>query len=415
MASPAEEPLEPTSRRTFLKIGIAGGVTAGGLGIGWWIKNRGNDSNGSSPFTELVRFIDSAIEEKTVPGAAIHVTHRGIKVFDRHWGTYCGRDRRDVPFDAEVSNMLYSVSKFLTSTVVIMAKQAGLVDYDAPVSMYVPEFQGGARDEVTIRHCLTLASGMPSFPLGSLSTDDLWKAGLKRVCESEPRWKPGSKSEYHNIVGHLLAAECVRRRAGMRSWTAICKEFLFDPIGAASLTFELPPATVPLALTPQPEKLPATVPGFEDFSAGHPGAGAIGTLDDVAKVVKLHMQEGRWEGKQLIDPALIREAHTVQYAKEILAVQLKGTKAEHKSWGLGVLLRGDGPDDPGYRDYGFDGRTFPGVFGQNGISVIMTVADPSISAAVVFLTTDSPKPATRTADLWNGVTERAFKAVEQLG
>jgi CubicO group peptidase (beta-lactamase class C family) len=199
----------------------------------------------------------------------------------------------------------------------------------------------------------------------------------------------------------------------MKSWDSICKERLFVPLGAKSLSFELPPERTPLVLSPQPAALPSRVPAFEDFSPGHPAGGCTGTIGDVLKVMNFHLQGGRWNGKTLIEPELFKEMHTVQFAKQIAEAQKAGIAPPFKSWGLGVLVRGTGPDDPGYQDYGFDGRSTPSMFGQNGITTIVTAADPTLDAAFVFATTDSPKPESKTVELWNGVSKRVFDALSQ--
>src|SRR5262249_26888384 len=197
MTSPSNRWPEPGSRRAFLiRCGIAAGVTGGvGVGVGLWLRERGRKDAGASPFDDLVEFIEGEINRKTVPGAGVMISQHGQTVLERSFGTYCGQEQRFIPFDKSVVNLLYSVSKLISSTVIAMAKQAGLIEYDAPVSQYVPEFKGQGRDDVTIRHCLTLSSGIPSIPLGSVATEDTWQAALKVVCSLEPRWKPGSRSE----------------------------------------------------------------------------------------------------------------------------------------------------------------------------------------------------------------------------
>jgi CubicO group peptidase (beta-lactamase class C family) len=365
----------------------------------------------AAPFGALVDFVEQAVKANTIPGAGLMFSRHGKTLLERYWGTYCGREKRGLPFDGSVFNIFYSTSKLITSTVVVLAKQDGLVEYDTPVSRYVPEFTGGGREAVTLRHCLTLSSGLPNLHFDSVLTEAEWKAALKMVCGTTPRWPPGSRSEYRNITGHFLAAECVRRRSGMKPWGAISRERLFDPLGAGSLTFELPPAGAAFALSPQPRSLPSNRPGFPNFSPGHPAGGCIGKLGDLMKVLQLHLQRGQWDGKAIMQPAIFKEMHTVQYAQEIAQAQREGKKPAHKSWGLGVLLRGSGPPDQGYRDYGFDGRNAPGVFGQEGIHTVMAVADPTLDAAVVFVVTDSPNPMGKTDDLRNGVTKRAFEAV----
>jgi len=99
---------------------------------------------------EAVSFVERELDAGTFPGAALVAERGGRTILERYWGTYCGADRRDVPYDGSVVNMLYSFSKGIAATVVVMAHQDGLIDYDAPLVTYVPEFAGGGKDGITI-------------------------------------------------------------------------------------------------------------------------------------------------------------------------------------------------------------------------------------------------------------------------
>jgi CubicO group peptidase (beta-lactamase class C family) len=194
----------------------------------------------------------------------------------------------------------------------------------------------------------------------------------------------------------------------MKPWEIICQELLFKPIGAESLTFKMPGKQIPVSITPQPPEGPYNPAGFNDAIAGHPAGSAFGTCADLLKVLHLHLNRGVWEGKTLIKPETLKEMHTVQYSAEIDSATKAGKPPAHEKWGLGILLRGTGPAQPAHGWFGMGDVETPGVFGHAGIDTIIAVADPEQDVALVFLTTDSPKPSAKVSPLRSGVVAKAF-------
>ena len=101
-------------------------------------------------FERAAGFIERELAAGTFPGASLLVARNGDQLFERHWGTYCSTTQRDNPLDAGVHHMLYSFSKGVSATAIVLAHQRRLIDYDAPVRAYVPEYCGGFKDGTTI-------------------------------------------------------------------------------------------------------------------------------------------------------------------------------------------------------------------------------------------------------------------------
>jgi len=344
---------------------------------------------------KAVRFIDRKLEQGTFPGAALVATRHGRTFLERYWGTYCSPERRENPYGGRVVNMLYSFSKALSATVVVMAHQDGLVDYGEPVSTYIPEFTGGGKDAITIRHLLTHSAGIPVAPFACVTGEDRWNAFLEDLCVAEVAWRPGSKTSYHAVTGMFIAAEAVRRVSGMKSWQAICRERLFRPLGADSFTFDVPPTSTRVALTPQPDELPCPLDVDHWPFLGHPAGGCFGKVTDIMKLLHLHLAQGAWQGRQLIAEDAWREMHRLQYQEQIDAARRNGYRPVHEYWALGWLLRGATAE----HFFGFGDCMSERAFGHAGIDTVMTVADPATGLAVAFLTTDSPKPEKDTTRL----------------
>jgi CubicO group peptidase (beta-lactamase class C family) len=277
------------------------------------------------------------------------------------------------------------------------------------VRTYLPEFTGGGKEKITLRHLLTHSAGIPSVPVGRADTEEAWQAAFQLLCAASTEWEPGSKTQYHGLTGMFMAAAVVRRLNESKPWERICKERLFTPLGAKSLTFELP-TDAPLALTPQPKEPPKQLRDVFPY-AGHPAGGCFGTPADALKVLQLHLNGGTWHGKRLLSEKALAEMHTVQYRKEIEQARAAGKTPVHEPWGLGPLLRGDGPPGGGHGWFGFRDQASPGVFGHAGIDTVIGVADPATGNALFFVTTDSPKTNPKTVELRNGVTNRVFAAL----
>lgn len=345
-------------------------------------------------------FVAAEVEAGTVPGACLVATRDGRCFLREYWGTYCDGERRDAPFSGDVVNLLYSFSKVVSATVVVMALQDGLLKLDVPASKYIPGFTGGGKDGITLRHLLTHAAGLPGLQLGRAATEEQWQQCVEAACEAEVEWEPGSRTAYHGVSGLFLAAECVRRVSDMTPWQDICGRRLFEPLGTQHLSFALPAEGTPVAVTPQPAALPFPPDAERLAFLGHPAGGAFGTPDDMLKLLHLHLNEGAWEGKQLIQPEAFREMHRVQYAGEIAAAAAAGQPQLHEFWELGWLRRGSTRE----HWFGFGDQTSERTFGHAGINTVIGLADPESNLALAFLTTNSPPSDEETVRLRNTVT-----------
>jgi len=107
---------------------------------------------------------------------------------------------------------LASLSKQFTAMTVMMLKEEQKINYDDPVSKYIPELSSYAYG-ITIRHLLTHTSGIPDVgDLGidnpALTNTDVLKALMKK--DAPTLFRPGTKYQYSN-TGYMLLATIVER------------------------------------------------------------------------------------------------------------------------------------------------------------------------------------------------------------
>jgi CubicO group peptidase (beta-lactamase class C family) len=121
--------------------------------------------------------------------------------------------------------------------------ERGLLDVDAPVAKYWPEFAAAGKETLPVRYLLCHKAGLPAIreqmPRGSLYDWDAMAAALART---EPWWEPGTKHGYHAVTFGFLVGEVIRRVSG-KSVGAYFRDEIAKPLGvdfhiglAASMT-----------------------------------------------------------------------------------------------------------------------------------------------------------------------------------
>jgi len=358
----------------------------------------------------VAEYFERLLAEGRFPGVALVCTRYGKLFYESYLGTWCSTTRRDNPLDARPWHMLYSFSKVVSATVIARLHQEGRLDYDVPVKEYIPEFAGGLRDEITLRTLLTHSAGIPGVPLAAVDTEERWQEAVETCCKYEPEWPPGTRTAYHGLSGLFVAAEAARRVSGGRTWEDLCREKLFAPLGGG-FTFEKPQESEPVALTPQPEKLPCELSSKHYKLLGHPAGGIFGTPHAMLKLLNLHLEGGVWQGERLLAESEVAEMQRIQYAEAIARAKAEGRTPTHENWGLGWLVKGDSPN--GW--FGLGERLSPQAFGHAGIDTVIGVADPATGLALACLTTDSPGDAAFTSEFRATVSNLVTEALEEAG
>jgi CubicO group peptidase (beta-lactamase class C family) len=136
--------------------------------------------------------------------------------------------------------LMASITKPMTATAVMLLSDRKQLSINDPVQKYIPEFTGGERNRVTIKHLLTHTSGLPDM---LPENNELRKrhAPLKdfvaATCKTPLLFSPGTKVQYQSM-GVLLAAEIVERISHHRLSDFLHQE-LFQPLGMKHTTLGL--------------------------------------------------------------------------------------------------------------------------------------------------------------------------------
>jgi CubicO group peptidase (beta-lactamase class C family) len=164
-----------------------------------------------APGFEAVR---RAFEENFVRrgelGAACAVYHRGAKVVDL-WGGYCDRGRRR-PWREDTLVLVFSVTKGLAAMAMAVANARGMIDYEAPVAAYWPEFAQNGKAAITVRQLLGHEAGLCAIDerlTPATMADPRRLAAV--LAHQAPAWQPGTRRGYHYLTIGWCQDELIHR------------------------------------------------------------------------------------------------------------------------------------------------------------------------------------------------------------
>ncbi|NBM18155.1 serine hydrolase domain-containing protein [Streptomyces sp. GC420] len=162
-------------------------------------------------------------------GAAVTVLLGGEAVVDL-WGGWADRGRTR-PWERDTVVNVWSTTKGPTALCAHLLSDRGLLDLDAPVAEYWPEFAAAGKENVLVRQLLSHRAGLAGLrePHTAAELYD-WKLTTDRLAATEPWWEPGTVSGYHAITYGFLVGEVIRRVSG-RMPAAFLREEITGPFG----------------------------------------------------------------------------------------------------------------------------------------------------------------------------------------
>ena len=158
-------------------------------------------------------------------GGSVAVLVDGRPVVDV-WGGHADA-ARGTPWHRDTITNVWSVTKTMTALTALTLTERELLDPDAEVARYWPEF--GAKD-VLVRHVLSHTAGLPDWP-GTVAELYDWTAVTERLAGLTPQWTPGTEAGYHSLTQGYLVGEVVRRITG-RSVGEFFAAEIAGPLGA---------------------------------------------------------------------------------------------------------------------------------------------------------------------------------------
>lgn len=320
-------------------------------------------------FSSVFELLRHAIAQRAFPAASLAVTDRGKLVALRSIGRFTYEaDAREVSSTSIFD--LASVSKVVaTTSMAMILYERGLLDLEAPVVAFIPEFAASdsRRSDVTVHMLLAHSSGMPAYEklfLRAKNPAELLAAAFTTPLTADP----GARSEYSDI-GFIILGVALERIAD-ESLDRFCQREVFGPLGMGNTSFN-PPGNWRASIIPTADDRTfrrRVIQGeVQDENAGVLGgvaghAGVFATARDVATFAQVMLNGAS---------PILRPKTLDQF-----------TRRESSPPGTSRALGWDTPSAPSQSGKYFSHRSF-GHLGYTGTSLWI---DPERQLSVTLLT-----------------------------
>jgi CubicO group peptidase (beta-lactamase class C family) len=249
------------SRRLLLASGAAVLSVPGGCAQS---SRRDPASPGSGDFDSVKAELQAAVQRNDVPWAALLVTRDGKDLF---------RHAEGVPLDHV--DVLRSATKIATVTAVMTLVQSGALKLEDGASRYVPSF-AGEKSEITVRHLLSMNSGLPAN-FREFSDDASLADAADIIARAPLAARPGERFIYGNLG--LTVAGRVAEIVSGQSWDTLFEANVAQPLG---MTFTYGP-----------------------LETGRLAGGGRTNLASYGALLKMHLAGGQHAGKPFLRRDLV--------------------------------------------------------------------------------------------------------------
>ncbi len=322
-------------------------------------------------FSEAKKILAAAVGDSIFPGAQVVITQGGEVL----WSHEVGRHTYDPHSPPVTENTIYdaaSLTKVVATTPVVMKLvEQKKLPLDEPVNHFLPEFEGGNKEMVTIRQMLTHSAGLKpfdEFPLGTKGSEIL-AAILDFPLESTP----GEMYRYSDF-GPILLGE-VAGKVTSRTLDDLAASYVFRPLGMTSTMFNPDPSLLGRVAPTEVDETygRGLVHGIVHDErawqlggvAGH--AGLFSTAGDLARYAQMMMDGGFFGGRRYFKRSTISEF----------------VRKQEMPPGSERALGWDTPSEEG----SLAGDYFSlGSFGHTGFTGTSIWIDPNERIAVILLT-----------------------------
>jgi CubicO group peptidase (beta-lactamase class C family) len=229
----------------------------------------------SQTLTQLL----TTIQEQHLDFHSLLIIRNGYLVSETYFGVYQQDTRHE----------LYSCTKSFVSTLIGIAIDKGYIDRtDRRIVDFFPEHTFADLDEqkegMTLEDLLTMRSGLdwqegdPVY--GAMYRSPDWVQFVLDMPMAQP---PGSGFNYCSGCSHVLSA-ILQKATGMNP-RDFAEQYLFQPLGISNVQWDTDAAGIPIG-----------------------GWGLQMTPRDMAKLGYLYLQDGEWDGQQILSARWVEDS-----------------------------------------------------------------------------------------------------------
>lgn len=257
---------------------------------------------------ELEAALQAGLEAGRVAGALALVGRGDEELAFSAMGMRALEPRVEAATRDTIWDMASLTKPIATATCVMALVDARILELDAPVARWLPEFAAHGKEAITVEHLLRHVSGLPAAnPLADYAhgPDEAWR----RICGLAPADSAGTKRIYSD-VGYIVLGKLVERVDG-GSLEAAVRRRVLEPCGMREAGFLVEPSLrercAPTEVgTGAPPRGVVHDPRARALGgvAGHAGLNA--TIDDAARWCRMLLAGGELDGVRVLSTEACR-------------------------------------------------------------------------------------------------------------
>lgn len=268
---------------------------------------------------EAAEFLDSvitkAIDEHRVPGVGIVIVKDSSIFFSKGYGF--ADIENQVPIDPNKTLFrIASISKVVTGTVVLTARDKGIVDLNTDVNDYLTFFKIPEKfgKPITLHNLLTHTAGFDDVYIGksSRTKEDALPLGdfLKDILP-ERVMPPGEIFSYSNI-GNALSAYVIEARV-KKDFELYTVENLFKPLEMNNSSFTLHEFQKENLYKGYYKSNGEFIEFPFDYILDYPAGQMLAPINEFANFMIMHLNNGLFKGRNILNSSTVSEMHSIQF------------------------------------------------------------------------------------------------------
>lgn len=343
------------------------------------------------------QYMDTILKDWNCPGIAVGIVAKDKLVFAKGYGY---RDyEKKLPVTSGTLFQIASNTKLFTAVSTGLLVEDKKLEWDKPVRQYVPTIQfynDELNNTVTIHDMLSHRTGMSRHDFIWYKSDFSRKDLFERLKYLEPSQPLRTGFLYNNMM-YISAGYIIELLSG-KPWEDFVRQNIFQPLGMNNTVFTVKEMVrQDDHAEPFNEKRDTTllyrIPIYEDQAAVGPAGSIISNVNDMSHWLIALMNDGMYDGKQVIPPAVIKATYAPSIAMPNTGLETKRYREIFNS------VYGMGRWTASYRGHllAYHGGDLPGLHSQ-----VSCMPYDSIGV-LVFVIGDQSQP------LYNVVTYNVYE------
>ena len=258
-------------------------------------------------FDQLEKVVVEELKQTKTPGAAVAVVSGNRRIFAKGFGF--ANIETDTPVTPTTLFRVGSVTKMFTAAALVTLVEKQGINLDEPIGEYVKGLNLKL-SQVTAHELMSHTAGMTDeSPSDFGSHDDSALGAYVRSLKEDHFFTEAGKIFSYSNPGFDVAGFLIEE-ISRRPFADEMSDGLFKPLGMNSTTFRPTLAmTYPLSQghTGSGSAKPTVIRPFTDNVAGWPDGFMFSTANDLARFAIAFMDGGRIDGKQVLNPSVIKK------------------------------------------------------------------------------------------------------------